>query len=1123
MSSRHDRETMLGFLQEVGDSLPAIRQGVETYAADSSKTDALYEAFRLTHSLKGGASVIGFSAFSHALFRQEEVLNSFVESTRPLDGETRNVVLTAVEAFERYAAATREQTPNRNEILNDVIRAFRRYHGLPEEGDYREISDASEGSSPLASDASPREGAENASNGAASPEAAGGLDENLAAFRHEADDHLAAISTGLSGLAERGEFDAQAIDGIRRHVHSLKGSAGAIGQNTVALIAHHMEDRLEQWIENQSVGSQSQIELVLTASDVLAEVCSGQEDKEIVGALLEQFAVGRDETNAEAPPAAVFDDFSWIRLDEMEEVSPELLGVYREEAEDHLKAIYAALRELEEKPGDRDLIQQVRRPAHTLKGAAGAVGLQVVTKLAHRMEDLLDRLYDENATVSPLQIKLLYSSVDCLTELSEGGFDHKATTTTIVELFRQFESEAPSSPTKASGQDESAQTSDPVDLSEIVVAPRSFTQNAASNKDEETTESSKKAAEVLNPDQVLRVPLERLDDIVRTVSELIINRTAFEQRMQDFGKFVEELQLTISRLRQTSNELETRYGVNALGKQRFVGGDGEFISSTGGFVKSSRFEEFDSLEFDRYTNFHLISRALSETTADINTISGELRNLLGDFDSLLTRQGRLSRDTQDRLMRIRMVPFAHVTTRLHRVVRGVARQQDKLIDLVVEGESVELDKNVLEEIVDPLMHLLRNAADHGVEPPALRMARGKTERATIRLKASYQGTQVVILVEDDGAGIDTERVRQKAVEKGIITASQAESLSTDEVCQLIFVPGFSTAAEVSEISGRGVGMDIVKHKVQRLKGTIQTMSVEGEGTTFTIRLPMTMAVTRALMVVVGNSLFAIPMQAVTQILRVDRTALEKMGRDRVVRVGGELFPVSTLAQQLGIASSSDESNSAVPMLLVNAGDQEVAVCIDRVIGGRDIVVKTLGTHLRHVKGIIGATLMGDGAVVPILDPAELGAPQQTATPKRHVTPNVKKNTSALRVMIVDDSVSVRRVMANLVTNAGWTPFVAKDGVDALEQLHSGAVTPDVFLLDIEMPRMDGYELLSALRAQDAYRRTPVVMITSRAGGKHRDKAIALGADDYIVKPYQDETLLATIRRLAGAQQEVATP
>jgi chemosensory pili system protein ChpA (sensor histidine kinase/response regulator) len=512
-------------------------------------------------------------------------------------------------------------------------------------------------------------------------------------------------------------------------------------------------------------------------------------------------------------------------------------------------------------------------------------------------------------------------------------------------------------------------------------------------------------------------------------------------------------------------------------------------------------------------------------------VGTELKTLTGDFDALLTRQSRLSREAQDRLTRVRMVPLASIAERVKRTVRMVADQTGKNIQLTLQGEQVELDKNVLEELAEPLMHLLRNAADHGIESPEERAALGKSAEANVCIRAFPQGTHVILEIADDGRGIDPAKIRAKGLELGMISAEVADALDEDGIHQLIFEPGFSTAKELTEVSGRGVGMDIVREKLRQLKGTISIASTVGEGTVFTIRLPMTQAITRALLVRVEKQIFAVPMQSVVQILRVNPNAVDKIGGEPVIQVAGETHPLHRMANRLGIPSATGwgtgELTTMLPVVILGSGKSKVGFQIDGILGARDIVVKTLGTHLGNVKGLLGATLLGDGTVVPILDPTTLVGDKeeqtaQAACARASRNGNRAQQDRPLTVLVADDSVSVRRVMTNLIKSVGWTPVDAKDGRDALEVLHGLLVPPDAFLLDIEMPRMDGYELLSFLRSQDAYRHTPVIMVTARAGEKHRTKALDLGATGYLVRPYQDDALIKLIRELVN-QPKVGSP
>jgi chemosensory pili system protein ChpA (sensor histidine kinase/response regulator) len=903
-----------------------------------------------------------------------------------------------------------------------------------------------------------------------------------------------------------------------------------------------------------------------------------------------------EDHDTETVPPVSFESDTEVSLVNQPELMEEMREVFTEEADDHLRLIYSAFTELEQHPGRMNRIQDVRRSAHTLKGAAGSVGLHVVSKLAHRMEDLLDTLFQSQRPIESESLSLLYETADAVQDLIHGGYTIDNMQTTVRRLFERydavlleteylardeesfaepFDSTEPRTESLANSVDdpgtmpeEAALADDPSQLQEVVGFDDSThpTNPAIEQFDQQTLEDDVASQETqlaeipletdrapLDPARLseflpqlgvwnrlsepithvprpntaseveldeekrqresLRVPWQRIDALMREVGELIVNRSALEQRLSSVTHCADELRRAVERLRHLSRELDAKYGVGALGGRRPLWGDGDSLVSSSRRFVASHDDEFDPLEFDRYSGFHLMSRSLAETTTDLGTISNELQTLIGDCEQLLKRQGQHSRETQNQLMRIRLVPLSSLTTQLQRIVRTVASQRGKLVTLQMDGGDLEIDKQVLSELSDPLLHLLRNAVDHGIEPADVRRQSGKPEQATIRVAATHEGTQVILKISDDGAGLNHEAIRATVIRNGLLTDEEASRLSQDELAAFIFLPGFSTASEVTEISGRGVGLDIVRDRVQKLKGTILVESQAGLGTTFTVRVPMMLGVVRALLVQAASATFALPVQSIQQIVRADRDQIEHDGDTNTIRMGEETLRLVFLHEWLHLNGMHSHTSATVPVLVVSSGNRKLALAVEKVLPGRDVVVKSLGTHLRRVQGLIGATLLGDGSVVPILDSAELVGVSTSATRPRFLRPVLQREPQAACIMVVDDSVSVRRVMANLLKGAGFDVLEAKDGLDALDQLHRAKQAPDLFLLDIEMPRMDGYELLTSLRAQAEHRETPVVMVTSRAGAKHRKKALKLGATDYLVKPYQADQLLLLIRSL----------
>ncbi len=983
MSRQIDREILIGFLEEAMGYLPAIRQGIEEYIADHN-TNSIQSAHRLTHTIKGAASMVGFADLSHVAHSIEEKLEEIVDSLQPMSRETAMFLLRTLDEVENRL----------NELSHETLQEPSSAPAVADETD----------------------------------------DKRVAAF----------ASSSFSAPAEQEDEDEPAID-------------------------------------------------------------------------------------------------------------PDMLEVFSMEAEDHLRVISAGLSALDRDAGDRESLQEVRRSAHTLKGAAGVVGLRTITRLAHRMEDLLDQLYEGRLQVTPDAMSVLLASAEVLENLARGA-SAKSVRGVTAEIYEGYatllnapatnvedETGAVSRQSVASSLLEAAS----VIGDEAVIDLENFASQAeklsAADAEVEGEQEGRAAPEVKRAaSRVVRVPLERLDALVKLISELVISRTVLEQRMSDFTREVEELQHSTDRMRRVSNKLETEYEAKSFASgnpavfdvksiragivseglaaipsiSSFGAGVARSVSAAAKFAAHG----FDELELDRYTEFHSLARELAETSSDTNAVGNELENLLGDFDHVLNRQRRLMSEIQERLMRVRMVPLAALATRLHRTVRVTADKQMKLVDLRLRGESIELDTTVLDQMADPLLHLLRNAVGHGIEPPALRRALGKPERGTITLRAFHEGTEVVIEIGDDGKGLDLAAIRQKVATAGFFSLAEVEAMSDKEVFNLIFLPGLSTAQEVSEVSGRGVGMDVVKEHVTKLQGTVALDSVPGQGVRFTVRLPMTLAVTRALLVRANAETFAVPLNAVKQIMRVERSEIERLGDEPVVRTGGNVYPVVRLGQTLKLRQPADETIARLPVLILSVGARQIALAVDQLIEEREIVIKSLGNHLRRVPGLMGATLMGDGRVIPILNPVDLvfgetAAATPIATARAGAgTRSATRRT--LSVMIVDDSPSVRRVMTNLISGAGWQVSAAKDGLDALEILQTVQQQPDVILTDIEMPRMDGYELLAALKRQDDYRAIPVVMITSRTGEKHRRKALDLGACEYLPKPYQDEVLLELVRKLA---------
>jgi chemosensory pili system protein ChpA (sensor histidine kinase/response regulator) len=591
-----------------------------------------------------------------------------------------------------------------------------------------------------------------------------------------------------------------------------------------------------------------------------------------------------------------------------------------------------------------------------------------------------------------------------------------------------------------------------------------------------------------------RIDADLLEDLLNAAGEISIYHSRLSQQISSIDFHIEEMEQTVSRLREQLRKLEMETEAQIMH----------------GHQETMVEQDFDPLELDRYSNIQQLSRALAESASDMASLKDLLQTLTSEADTLLVQQSRVTAELQDGLMRTRMVPFQRHVPRLTRLVRQSAAESGKRAELAVEGASGELDRQVLDKMLPPFEHMMRNAVVHGIEDPSVRQAAGKPATGRITIRLHREGAEMIIDVADDGAGLDVNAIRRKAYEKGLL---KPDSKVTDEgIMQLILAPGFSTADVVTQSAGRGVGMDVVANEIKQLGGSLQISSVTGQGSNFTIRLPFTLAITQALIVRTGTEVYALPLPTVEGVVRIARAELETLlsQAEPSYDYGEQTYRFRHLGMYLGGQSAQlPEDESFVPVILVRAGDHSAALLVDEMIASQEIVVKSIGPQLSSIRGISGATILGDGSIVLILDTNALvrtGAPvvePKTAAP-------VPTDNRPL-AMVVDDSITVRRVMERFLERNGLRVVTAKDGLDAISVLQNAK--PDIILLDIEMPNMDGYEFATHVRNDARVRDVPIIMITSRVGDKHRARAIEIGVNDYLGKPYQDSQLLEAIQRL----------
>jgi len=802
----------------------------------------------------------------------------------------------------------------------------------------------------------------------------------------------------------------------------------------------------------------------------------------------------------------------------------DIAAIFSEEATELLEAADSSLGALRAERGSRERVVELQRALHTLKGGARMAGITAMGDLSHELESLLIQVGGAATPLHERTFEVLQASLDELNRMrdfvnagrgvrpardlitriqlvargatpepivepqvempsAEAPYEEPVITEPAAESME--EAPLPEPETRVPGVDEQAAAMELAGAGEFV-ATRPAEQPPVLPGREAGAERAEMA----------RVDADLLDTMLNNAGEVSIFRSRLEQQLSSVDFNLVELARVVQRLKEQLRKLEMETEAQIL--HRHVD-------------TAPRRTDFDPLELDRYSAIQQYSRALGETAADVASIQGLLGSLTREAQNLLTQQGRIVSDLQNSLMRTRMVPFQRHVQRLTRIVRQAAAEAGKRADLTVTGAAGELDRQVLDRMLPAFEHLVRNAVVHGIESPEERVRAGKPEAGRIELALRREGSEVVIVVSDDGAGINLRAVREKAMTLGIVSPKQ--ELSDEQATQLILEPGFTTAGRVTQSAGRGVGMDVVVTEIKKLGGALFIESEEGRGTRFTVRLPFTLAISQALVVRAGDEFFALPLPTVEGVVRVPAAEVQRqlVADSAAFEYGGQLYRFQHLSTFVGgEAAGPAEHDPAVPVILIRAGEHSTGIVTDELIGSREIVVKSVGPQIAGIRGISGATILGDGRICIILDVGALVRSEWRARPQAERTQRQRED-SRLFALVVDDSITVRRVTQRLLERNGMRVMTAKDGLDAVGVLQDHV--PDVILLDIEMPRMDGYEVASHVRNDPRLKDVPIVMITSRVGEKHRARAIELGVNDYLGKPYQEAQLLQALEPL----------
>ena len=920
-------------------------------------------------------------------------------------------------------------------------------------------------------------------------------------FPLEVEEHVELVRDTLGK-----EIDEESITVLFRAMHTLKGAAYMVGLNTFGDLAHKLEDLMmgvreadkpfdEPTVQALSDGTDTLEKMIQTAEgqDVglednllgvrrrLAELL-GEElpQEEVEDEGLESADVASEETQPEEvmPVATLTADLRTFYAAN----AADIWEYFKPEVEEHLDAMQDTLAEVNPEEGVSDeQMAQLFRSAHTIKGSSYTVDLQPLGDLGHLVEDLMAEVRETELPFDKeVHGALLEGTRVMGMMLSAAEGDETELETRLPELQTRLASLLGIAlPT--------AETAAPVAQVVQEVAP---------------VRSAPKTV------RTIRVGLDKLDTLMNLAGETVAQRSRLGLQLNQLGEIRQLLALSQGRMTRTISDFEEQYlnprlAAQSAEKLRQQSGQKQDQNMQAPKSNAPVQEMFDELEFDTYNDLNILARSIAEMSNDLDEIQGQLGGLVQGFEDETENLQKISRALRSEVSRARMVPVGQLFSRLSRLVQSSA---DKAYRMKTSGESAEIDNAILEEITDPMLHLVKNAIAHGVEPRGVREKQGKEPEGTVSLRAYLQGNSIVIDVEDDGAGIDANRLRRKAVEKGFRRQEEVDAMNDQEALQLMFIPGLSTAESVTTEAGRGVGMDAVATNIQRLKGEIQVFTKPGQGTRFSLKLPLTLLVSEALTVRVSGQAYAFSLNTVREL----RTVSRERADEGSVAFEGQAVPIYNLADLLGLPSAETDT---VSLVILEAAGERLALVVDAFDEIDEVVIKPLGDTLAKLYYLSGATVSSTNDVVLLLEPTGLTRLAKEAARPGEVQAQTPVFTpkSVQRVLLADDSVSVRRVVGKMLERAGYDVTTAVDGQDAFDIVMRGE-SFDAILTDLEMPRMNGYELIEAVRRRSETEMTPICVMTTRAGAKHMDLAFALGANEYLSKPVDESKLLGYLER-----------
>ncbi len=1119
MSAEFDRDNLMGiFVAEAVDGMAELKRALHPADGSVPSPQQLHDRFIVAHRIRGAAALYGFVGVARLSERLELL---FEQSCTISEADWVRAVGAMREIVQGVQLQLDVIGQGGAEDQVTIDRCLAVSEGF--------LSDTAAGDPALGE----REGAVDGHHDARALLGQEYLvpnvdEEVLSYFIPEALEYLDTIDGLIRGL-QVCPNDDDAVYRLFRTVHTLKGSGHTVGFTIVGDIAYPMEECMGRVRERRIQLSDALFEGLTRAVGIirlalrrdLAHVSQLQQDVPAAIGLLQQVRDGEDVValSGSDPVAPAVSHASAVAVPDVEEavspilsadylipqLDPEVLSYFAPEAQEYLETLEANLLRLDKDVQDDELINQLFRTAHTLKGSAYTVGFQSIGDLVHHIEDFMGAVRDGHLAVQPGQTDLLLRSVDVVRVLM------RRDPTTLAATQQRFASAL--AELKILHQGGVPQPGAVVEADNPSVA---FEQ-PLSGQQREPAQAKASDGRSAEDREVIRVSRDRLERLLNLVGELVIGRGRLEQRLRVLEQLSQQVLACKSRLVDAVQSFEE--------KHTFTFPTAPSVSAESSVPTVSALSDFGSLEFDKYDDFNILARRISEVTADItesmSQLSGSIRRSHDDMSQLQ----QLTLGMRDEIARARMVPIGTPFTRFRRAIREIARASGKEVALVTSGEHTEVDTGIVERLVDPLVHLVRNAVYHGIEPAGARVAKGKPAVGTVYLHAAHRGNSIIIEVEDDGAGLDLKRIRTKAVNLGLASQERIQAMPDSEALKFIFAPGFSTAEKVGDQAGRGVGLDVVKRVIEGMNGHIDVESLPGVGTKFTLDLPLTLLIATALMVRVGSERYAIPLPNVREVTMSTVGSLQHMGERAILQMGEEAIDLYSLRHLL--RRESGTVDISMPVVVVRTVSGPIGLAVDELLGRQEIVIKSLGTLRSMERSCFGgATIDPEGHVVLVVDTGRLLARESRESAAMLAAPETAlalqqdsgDGTDAQRpamasILLIDDSLSIRKFVGRMLENAGYQVDTAVDGEDGLRK--ASAHSYRLIFTDLEMPKLNGLEVIQALRSRPQTQQTPVVVMTTRAGDKHRQMALNIGASSYIAKPVEERALLQEVERWVG--------